>query len=381
MRFSRVVLENWRNFGHVDVPLQSRAFLVGPNASGKSNFLDAIRFLRDLVITGGGFEQAVLSRGGVSRIRNLAARRYSDVMIEVELQDQNDDQNTIWRYRIKFNQDKQRNPYLKEEAVWLNDDLLLQRPDSDDQNDPARLKQTHLEQTFANVRFRPIAEFFSSVTYYHLVPQLVRDPDRWIGEKNDPFGADFLEQIAAANQNVRVSRLKRITDALKVAVPYLTELKLDRDIRGAPHLIGNYGHWRPHGAWQNEADFSDGTLRLMGLLWTLLDSSGPLLFEEPELSLHPAVVRFIPQMMLRAQRKHKSAEHQVILSTHSSELLSDQGIGADETLLLMPEQEGSRVRVAADIVEVRLLLETGLPLGEVVIPFTQPGNTEQLALF
>lgn len=40
MRFSGIYLENWRNFGQVDVPLQNRAFLVGPNASGKSNFLD-----------------------------------------------------------------------------------------------------------------------------------------------------------------------------------------------------------------------------------------------------------------------------------------------------------------------------------------------------
>jgi hypothetical protein len=54
MRFSRIVLENWRNFKRVDVPLQSRAFLVGPNASGKSNFLDAFRFLHDVAASGGG---------------------------------------------------------------------------------------------------------------------------------------------------------------------------------------------------------------------------------------------------------------------------------------------------------------------------------------
>jgi predicted ATPase len=49
MRFSQVILENWRNFDQVDVRLQDRAFLVGPNASGKSNFLDVFRFLRDQI--------------------------------------------------------------------------------------------------------------------------------------------------------------------------------------------------------------------------------------------------------------------------------------------------------------------------------------------
>ena len=39
MQFSRIKLENWRNFGKVDVPVATRVFLVGANASGKSNFL------------------------------------------------------------------------------------------------------------------------------------------------------------------------------------------------------------------------------------------------------------------------------------------------------------------------------------------------------
>ena len=74
-RFLSVHLENWRNFTSVDVDLSKRVFLVGPNASGKSNFLDVFRFLRDIVLSG-GFQQAVTNgRNGVSLLRCLAARR------------------------------------------------------------------------------------------------------------------------------------------------------------------------------------------------------------------------------------------------------------------------------------------------------------------
>jgi len=38
-----------------------------------------------------------------------------------------------------------------------------------------------------------------------------------------------------------------------------------------------------------------------------------------ELSLHPEIVRYIPQMMLRLQRARKRAARQVFLSTHSSD--------------------------------------------------------------
>ena len=216
--------------------------------------------------------------------------------------------------------------------------------------------------------------FFASVHYYHLVPQLVRDPERSIGRHADPYGGDFLEQIAGTQKRTRDARLRRIRAALQVAVPQLSELKLEKDERGIPHLLGNYEHWRPQGAWQTEADFSDGTLRLMGLLWSLLEGSGPLLLEEPELSLHSEIVRYIPQMMLRVQRDRKRAARQVLMSTHSSDLLRDEGIVPDEVLLFIPSQEGSVVQVGADVDEVRQLLEAGLTAAEVVIPHTRPIN-------
>lgn len=86
MKFSKIHVENWRNFTRVDVPLQQRMFLVGPNASGKSNLLDIFRFLRDLVRVGGGLEKAVDDRGGVSRLRSLAARRNPDIVIDVQIE-------------------------------------------------------------------------------------------------------------------------------------------------------------------------------------------------------------------------------------------------------------------------------------------------------
>ena len=84
MRFTKLFLQNWRNFLRVEVDLRERMFLVGPSASGKSNLLDAFRFLRDIAEPRGGFQQAVQShRGGVSRLRSLHARRYPDVIVDV----------------------------------------------------------------------------------------------------------------------------------------------------------------------------------------------------------------------------------------------------------------------------------------------------------
>jgi predicted ATPase len=374
--FTHITLENWRNFTHVDVDLQQRVFLVGPNASGKSNFLDALRFLQDVVSVGGGFQFAVGKRGGVSRLRCLAARRYPDIMIRVQLG--GEPGKAAWDYELRFTQDNNRRPVIQRERVVHLGKELLNRPDDKDQADKERLTQTYLEQVHANREFRVVGEFFQQIRYLHIVPQLVREPDRSVGRSNDPYGGDFLEQIAGTPDRIRTSRLARMQEALRVAVPQLRELTLQRDRRGTPHLQGRFEHWRPQGATLTEDQLSDGTLRLMGLLWALLDGSGPLLLEEPELSLHPDVVRYVPQMFARVQRR---AGRQLLVSTHSPDLLRDEGIGLDEVLLLQPRGEGTQIHLAQDFEEVRDLLEGGLSMADAVLPLTRPALASQLALF
>lgn len=48
-----------------------------------------------------------------------------------------------------------------------------------------------------NQPFRELAKFFESVHYLHLVPQLVREPDRASGRPRDPYGGDFWSRLPA----------------------------------------------------------------------------------------------------------------------------------------------------------------------------------------
>jgi predicted ATPase len=194
----------------------------------------------------------------------------------------------------------------------------------------------------------------------------------------DPFGSDFLEHLARSQKEQRRtfdSRLRRINNALRVAVPRLRELSLERAETGRPHLRGLYEHWRPDAGWQSEDQMSDGTLRLLGLLWSVLEGSGPLLLEEPELSLHSAVVRNLPEMLWRATRKSR---RQLFVSTHSADLLSDQSIAAESILLLRPTHEDTEVSVAASSAEIRQLLASGMSPGEAVLPRVAPVEADRI---
>jgi hypothetical protein len=83
-------------------------------------------------------------------------------------------------------------------------------------------------------------------------------------------------------------------------------------------------------------------------------------------------------MLARVQRQ---TGRQIFLSTHSPDLLRDEGIGLDEVLLLRPGTEGTQVETAASQKDIRALLEGGLSLAEAVIPRTRPEQAAQLALF
>jgi len=377
MRVSHIELANWKNFQTVNVDLPERVFLVGPNASGKSNLLDAFRFLRDIALPGGGLQKACSDRGGVSKIRCLAARRYPEVAAAVELAEGD---KKLWRYEIAFTQDNNRNPRLTREVVCRGDQLILQRPDETDKVDQLRLSQTALEQISANQSFRDIAHFSESISYLHLVPQIIRNPGSLSedGGFMDAYGRHFLERVAKTPEKTRNSRLRKIRNALVIAVPQLKELRLDHDPRGVPHLVGVYEHWRPKGAKQNEEQFSDGTLRLLGLLWALQEGEGPLLLEEPELSLHSGVVRRLAGLIYRMQ---KARRRQVLISTHSVDLLSDPGISGEEVLVLKPGVEGTQVTRAASNDEIRHLLEAGMSAADAVLPHTEPEQAIQLELF
>lgn len=368
-RFKHLYLENWKSFTKADIDLARRTCVVGPSACGKTNLLDAFRFLHDLV-SAGGFQRAVRSRGGVSRLRCLAARQNPHVAIAVRVG--SDENGPDWEYELEFGQENLRKPAIVRERVTRDGEDILSRPDEKDAEDPERLSESALQQVLSNGQFRELAVFFESIRYFNAVPQIVRKPGRSTGGEEDPFGGNLLEQIASTPENVQQARLRRIREALDVAAPHLEALDLRTDARGVPHLRARYGHWRALGAWQTEEQLSDGTLRLVALLWAALDGSGPLLVEEPEQSLHAEVARELASMLRGVQRR---TERQMLITTHSKELLSDQKIAPEETLLLVPGEEGTMVRPAGSLQDAAALLDGCFRGAEPLV------DEDQLALF
>jgi predicted ATPase len=387
MIISHIHLENWRNFDKVNIDLQERTFIVGPNAAGKSNFLDAIRFLRDVAKSGGGLQEAVRIRGGISKIRWLGARSRPDVTLDITITS-DDHTKAAWRYLLTLTQTGggvfDTRAKIKSEQVW---DLskskakpIINRPNKNDREDEKLLEYTFLEQVNSNKQFREVADFLSDIKYLHVVPQLIRDTStfRKVDTQEDFYGRDFIERINKTDRARKSAYLRRINRVLQIALPQFENLEQVKDEMGVPHLEATYRHWRAKGAKQNEVEFSDGTLRIIGLLWALLDGTKPILLEEPELSLHVGIVDKLPQVISTLQKK-KEFKRQVVLTTHSSDLLRDEGVAPEEVIVLYPDKEGTKVRAASGDLEIMSLLSSGMRVGEAIIPRTVPKGVNQLA--
>jgi len=377
MYVSRLKLRNWRNFTKADVKFGETVYLIGPNASGKSNFLDIFRFMRDIVNPkGGGLQQALASRGGLTKVRSLAARRRPQVEIEIELSESlaDCDPPADWRYVLWINAESRgrHRPVVVKEEAWKSDQCVFSRPDSNDAGDPERLTQTHLEQINMNKEFREIAKFFEGVLYLHLIPQLLKFSDQLsLGHmESDPFGQGFLDEISGTPPNTRRSRLLRTESILKGVIPNLEQLRFEQDATtGRPHLEMLYKHWRPNAGWQREDQFSDGTLRMIALIWVLMTSNNMILLEEPELSLHKKVVEQIPDLIYKTRQSRKKAGGQILISTHSEVILSSKSL-AGNYLILNPGDRGEATTIEEPTDDDVAALRAGLSPADVLLPKT-----------
>ena len=134
-----------------------------------------------------------------------------------------------------------------------------------------------------NTRFRPLVDALAKISLVHVVPQIAKSALRSeeLGLR-DAKGSDFIDRLARLSDKRRRGLLNRIEKLLRIAVPHFSKLRAVRDREGRPHLEANYEHWRGNGSWQNESEFSDGTLRLIGFLCAVLTGSSPPLLEVPK---------------------------------------------------------------------------------------------------
>ena len=117
----RIIIENFKSFRKVDLSLGTMNLFIGTNASGKSNFLDALRILQGI---GSGFDMGEILdgkprsatssvwngiRGGSAKATNAGSEGIEEVTISAHGRLKSTP-TQHWEYRITFSPTKRGSP-------------------------------------------------------------------------------------------------------------------------------------------------------------------------------------------------------------------------------------------------------------------------------
>lgn len=343
----RIGIRNFKSVGKAGVFLSPLTILVGRNGSGKSNFLDALRFVADSLQT--SLDHAVKSRSGIDAVRRRSTghpRNFS-IVLDVLLSSWD---TAIYGFEITARQGggfivRRENlqirsrkgdtiGYYVTEAGRVVGASLESMPPSF----PDRL---YLVTASSLPPFRSAYDALVSMGFYNLNPDAMKElqsPDA--GELLHRDGGNVASVIGRLGTD-QPQVTERIQEYLATIVPGITEverislgpretLQFKQKVIGSPHP------WKFFAA-----SMSDGTLRALGTLVAvtqLAERKSPVTLvgiEEPETALHPAATGALMDALREA-----ASHTQILVTSHSPDLL-DQVDLETESLLAVVSQEGT----------------------------------------
>jgi predicted ATPase len=337
----RVVLRNYKSIAACDVRLGPLTFLVGANGSGKSNFLDALRFVADALRDSLNF--ALRTRGGIDGVR----RRGAEVLpifgmrLEFRLPDgatghlafQIGGASTatvVFAEECFVSGPGYHEYYVVREGAVIESSLPLAPQGVEN--------RLYLVNASGIPGLKPVFDGLSSMAFYNLNPERMREllpPDA--GEYLTRDGANLpsiLAKLTSENRQVKA----RIEKYLEQVVPGFTGVNTvpiaGRETLAFQQQLGGGTRSR----WFTADSMSDGTLRALGILVALFQGqdeiSRPLLvgLEEPETALHPAATEVLLDSFREA-----TEFRQVLVTSHSPDLLDNESILDSEILAVVAE--------------------------------------------
>ncbi|MGH2409846.1 MAG: AAA family ATPase [Chloroflexota bacterium] len=344
----RVVIENYKSIGYCDARLGPLTFLVGRNGSGKSNFLDALRFAGDVLRT--NLDQAIRARGSNEDLRFRGAAPGTPISLRFELTLPH---GQLGRYAFQLMPRTFGGYEVAEEECTIEYPVTGHPATGFHVRAGKLLGPNQGFLTAATDRLflavsaipyvRPVYDVLTGMAFYQPVPSRMRAPmPHDEGHILAPDGSNcgsVLLRLAAQQPEA----LERIVQYLQAILPSL------REVRGRAisdyDVLEFYQQDSPTDRPFPATSISDGTLHALAVLTALFQNGFAVErtltvigVEEPETALHPAATA-----VLRDAFREISGLSQVLVVTHSPDLLDDQNIVPESLLAVVQENGETRI--------------------------------------
>lgn len=366
MKLTHLAVTNWRNFAHIEFDMSSRLFVVGPNSSGKTNLLGALRFLGD--IGRRGLVAASEDLGGPDRYFRSGAD--SAAFVATFNDTQNSAEFALFLRLMSAGPESTKSGSDADQtfAFPMTDPLTGEpndryldvhqtitaggkKPTDEGESFPVEdeeAQRTRVRQTLAGIR------------YIHPNPKkMLERADRY-----DPdHGTGFFQHAGRFSDQQLDAVVDRIRPIMASVVPEIPNLSYQRMGLGTEVVFYSDTPVRGASGVYSHEQFSEGTLRLLGLLFdlaTLPRDTSVILIEEPETFLQASVVRSLPSLLAEVAMNR---DVQMIISTHSPELIDSELVLPSQVLMLRSENGETTGQLLSESNDPRIkaAVSAGLP--------------------
>lgn len=368
---TRVVLKNYKSIAACDVQLGPLTFLVGRNGSGKSNFLDALRFVADALNS--SLDHAIRDRGGINDVLRRSRGHPNHFSIRLEFTLPEDftghyafqiRKRSPGGYEVRTEEcsvQNERGQTLKEyfriDNGVVTDTSMKVAP-------AAATDRLYLVNASGLPEFRPVYDAFSRMGFYNLNPDKIRD-------LQDPDPGDLLlrdgRNLTSVFAQLSPIAKQDIEEYLAIIVPGVRGVEIEKfgskeTLAFRQDVAGDKHPWR-----FLASNMSDGTLRLLGILVALFQGNHdarkrvPLVgIEEPEIAIYPAMTG-----VLFDEFRYPAYKAQVITTCHSPDLLEDKHLDVD-SILAVEAHDGNTVIAPVDEVSRSVVRDKLFTIGELL---------------
>ena len=361
-RINRVWAKNFRSISDTFADLDQLTVFVGPNASGKSNLLDILRFIKDALRF--DLEAAIYMRQGLTAIhRHESQNPSADIEIgvtasvggyrcedTVEIEYGFSLTNTEdGGYRVSREYGKIWNGQAENgEVEFRINDGNLAHPESfalldsqqrlfEDENStdfdtsdlalPTLLRltgrlvvhdigQSELTTQATHSALTHFHRNLLNMRFYHIFPNTIREPQKLGNAFPLEEDAGNLASVLRDMEKERPNLMARLIESLGRLIPGVSDLTVTP---AGGYLVIRLKHDAvPGGAWFDLSLESDGTVRLVALLAALYQHRNPPLIgiEEPELTVHPGALSALANLF-----SETASRSQVVVTTHSPDFI------------------------------------------------------------
>ena len=403
MRVTKLTLHNFKSFQDVTIPFRSFNVVIGANASGKSNLVQAFQFLKD--IADHGLENAVSLQGGAEFLRNMAAEADEPVRISVEFEYPKSQSHPIGHFNIghafefnrskytlelKFNPSDHGIETLQEESsqtvqvldTSVKDErkligegcvaLLFKDGDiSIGSGSPSKITASLLKQSTSNtflagfnllssgillaeptLRIWPSAP--TGVRVYDIEPHLPKLGTPRAGKADlEGDGSNLAIVVKDVLRDKEKSR--KFHNLVGYLLPHVKKVSVEEFAFNS--LMMNFRESYAPDRDMPATFISDGTIDMTAVLVAFaFEGNDMTILEEPDRNVHPRLISGLTSLMKDVARRS-----QILITTHNPEFVRLAGV--ENLLLVSRDKRGfSKVTrpVESDIVKTFLSDEIGI---------------------